>query len=662
MGIIDQGLQRIDLKDLSLSDVGSRPAPEDYIERLAFDTRSNTLYGLDHVTQSLVRIDPTTGQRYVVGALNAVFNPYHQHYGMAYDPVYDRLLATDGGSLVQIDSKTGLETSLSSDINRDDLAIDADAKLLYRVGGSGELQSTTLDTFTTTTIGPLADTVGTYLITGLAYDPQAQHLYGVDANSHQLLLIDRATGAAQPVSLVGYKQLHGLAWDPRCHCLYSFADETHQLVRIDVNEGTQTAVGGMILRQIDGLALDAESGKLYGVENSNTRLLRIDPASGDTTVIGPFNPPLNSDQRLHIAYDSDTKRFYVINYDLRTDSNTLLIIETNAGSSGGMFATRKTFDLGAKAIADITLDVDAGVLYGIDAGRNALITIDTATGEISSRGNFAAEHVVQTLTYNSNDKTLFGFTQAGQLVSIDPASAGLTPLGFIPVTGPVKLNFAAFTGILYAYLIDTKSLAVVDTATPGLTQTVTLPAQFPGNMAYDGPLAMVGLNPATGNLLHYNIDKGTYFTSSGSYGFRSINNLGYDTATHTLYAVDYLTDTLVTLDRQRGTAVGRGRFSANSLVGGMAFDANHGRMYFVDMLTSYLHYFDAATLRSVPIGATGFNYLRGLAYVAATDTLYGIRGDYTSVTSTLVRIDTVTGRAAELKKFSGIATSLQAIP
>jgi len=92
--------------------------------------------------------------------------------------------------------------------------------------------------------------VGLLSIDGLAFDPNSNTLYGVDALLYgQLFSINKATGAAIAIGALlalrtsGFDSVVGLAFDPGSDTLYGTDASTNQLITINTTTSVGTAVG-----------------------------------------------------------------------------------------------------------------------------------------------------------------------------------------------------------------------------------------------------------------------------------------------------------------------------------------------------------------------------------------------------------------------------------
>ena len=76
---------------------------------------------------------------------------------------------------------------------------------------------------------------------GLAYDSLGDVLYGINPLQDQLFVIDRVSGAAQPIGSpgdLGFPNANGLTFDSVNRILYATDNNTNSLFTIDTATGT----------------------------------------------------------------------------------------------------------------------------------------------------------------------------------------------------------------------------------------------------------------------------------------------------------------------------------------------------------------------------------------------------------------------------------------
>jgi hypothetical protein len=170
------------------------------IQGLAYDGNSGTLYGADHVSDSLYVINQTTGVASLVGA----FGVNVASVGLAYDSnAHVLFMSHNGGSaskLFSVNTGSGVATQIGSD---------------FGVG-----------------------------ITGLGYDTNSDTLYGMGADFN-LYTLDTTTGAlSSPIGSMGFIQGGGLTFDSVAGKLYA-TDSSGNLWTLNTSTGVGTLVGAI---------------------------------------------------------------------------------------------------------------------------------------------------------------------------------------------------------------------------------------------------------------------------------------------------------------------------------------------------------------------------------------------------------------------------------
>jgi len=179
--------------------------------------------------------------------------------------------------------------------------------LLYSEHAGSTLQTIDTDTLAfPNIIGPSG--VATQ-INGLAYDPNADILYGIDSvGVGGLYTINRSTGAASFIGVTGGFNLQGLAFDSLNNVLY--ATETFVnggLFEINPSTGASTRVG-TLASAIAGLAYDSLNDQLVGSGVGTGDLFGLNRATAAQALL--FDGPLSATDGL--AYDPDKNLFWSI--------------------------------------------------------------------------------------------------------------------------------------------------------------------------------------------------------------------------------------------------------------------------------------------------------------------------------------------------------------
>ncbi|QDV43965.1 hypothetical protein Enr13x_38260 [Stieleria neptunia] len=201
------------------------------------------LFLADGNSSSLWTINTTTGNATRVGSLGLT----PSLIGLAYDSVGGDLLMTssngDNSQLFRLDQSTG-QASLVGD-------------------------------------------TGSQAISGLAFDPHSQVLYGGSGATNSLFTIDRGTGAATLVGGYGVEVGgHGLGFDSQNQQLLMTDVVQDTLYSVDRNTGAATAIGGTGLTSVAGLAFHSGENRLYGINANDDTLVRLNTSTGVGEVVG----------------------------------------------------------------------------------------------------------------------------------------------------------------------------------------------------------------------------------------------------------------------------------------------------------------------------------------------------------------------------------------
>lgn len=303
----------------ALSTVGLLDAPA---------VRANTLFGVDGITDQLVRIDQTTGAGTAIGPLG-----FGLVGALAYDPNTNTLYGIDGVTdvLLNIDTKTGTASLVGS--------------------------------LTLAVTGQTVDGVA-----GLAYDPNTSTLYAVNPGdntspiSDNLLTIDASNGVASAVGPLGFGDVTGLSFDPTTGQLFGVEWRADKLLTIDTAGGTATpAPGSLGFGDAVAIAVHPVTGVIYGVDDLSNQLFTIDPVTGAGTVVGPLG--FNGILGLAFAFDSEPPLVY-----------------WTAGHRGGVWRS----DLGGAHIERVGGPLQSGRHISLDRLHNRMYWVDSSTGQVLS--------------------------------------------------------------------------------------------------------------------------------------------------------------------------------------------------------------------------------------------------------------------------------------
>jgi hypothetical protein len=198
-----------------------------------------------------------------------------------------------------------------------------------------------------------------------------------------------------------------------------------RLVSFDLVTGHATPVGS-VGGVIQNIAYRPATGYLYGYDVATTQaLMQISPVDGASSPIGPRITNFGWQDVQGFAYSAVQNEFFAT----LTATNELLRVNPDTGvpTLVGVMPDRSW------ALAS---DPDSGTLYGVSIFTQGLISIDTNDGSITAIGNGMPVGPVEGLAFNQEDGLLYAVVigipfQYSTLVTIDPATADMTPIGVI---------------------------------------------------------------------------------------------------------------------------------------------------------------------------------------------------------------------------------------
>ncbi|MCH8227894.1 MAG: hypothetical protein IIC63_05725, partial [Proteobacteria bacterium] len=276
------------------------------IEGLAFDANTNTIYGADAKTGVLFTIDPASGATAIVGQVVGSWASSHRRIvGLAFDPNTTTLYGSMDGlfsdsELITIDLESGVHTVVGSfefGVEMRDLAFDPQSQTLFGVGSTASSDNRFFTIDVATGIAQLTGATSTHAIIGLAFDSNTGWLYGtyaLNSSDAALVTIDPATGRTSSVGPLGrWRDARGLAFDSHMNTLFGagsgdIGTDQQQLITIDTNTGASTPLRSFGFRLVSDLAFDENTGVLYGSSWPSLQLLTIDMATGIGTAVGPL--------------------------------------------------------------------------------------------------------------------------------------------------------------------------------------------------------------------------------------------------------------------------------------------------------------------------------------------------------------------------------------
>jgi hypothetical protein len=226
------------------------------------------VYGIDQLRNTLLGINPDTGQATAIGVVRGNLIPDTESLShldaLAWSPD-GRTLYALGTALVRGFVKVTLHT------------LDPD---------TGAVQTTVMVTMDRPdTTAPVVTALGVDASGGLL----AAVSFGNAGNASELGRLDPATGAVTLLGPTGFRVLFGVQFDAAFRTLYALVglQIPPVLVALDPTTGQGTAIAETDLStQAEAMTLTAD-GRLL-VAGSDGRLYELDPSTGASTLIGPM--------------------------------------------------------------------------------------------------------------------------------------------------------------------------------------------------------------------------------------------------------------------------------------------------------------------------------------------------------------------------------------
>jgi len=181
-----------------------------------------------------------------------------------------------------------------------------DSRLVGSDVSGNRLVSIDCSTGAATEIGPFNQDVVGGAMTGLAYDPVNERLYGI-GNQGGFYRVNVSTGRGVFIGNTGLGNPNGLAYDSVHEVLYAsncwYPGPANDLYRVDVTTGAATLVGsvGESYTNVEGLAYSPKTDTLFGVADYQGQLVAIDRVTGAASPL-PTALPLDHAWR-GLAYD-----------------------------------------------------------------------------------------------------------------------------------------------------------------------------------------------------------------------------------------------------------------------------------------------------------------------------------------------------------------------
>lgn len=509
-------------------------------------------------------------------------------------------------------------------------------------------------------------------LTGLAFDPDTDRLYGFSRSAGSVLRIDPVGWVPTALEPIGFSDVRGLAFDTTSGTLYAI-DGGAGLLSVDLTTGRGTLVGSTG-RICTGLAVVVISGTptLYSVDTGSNQLVQLSTTTGSATSVGTLTASGLGELAWHPAAGflysvrpSDGQLFAVNRLTAQATSAgsvtqsglrpggitvqpTALTFDAVRGTLIGAFdsflatinpagpVTERIGATGYRQVQAMAYDPATDTTYGVDLTTDLLLRIDRGTGKAAAVGLTGYGNVTA-LAFDTAQQKLYG-AGTGQLIELDVSTGAHTvvgPVGFgvsglaYDSVGSRLLGVDGATSNIFAINTTTGSGSViVSNIGPSATGLAFDPA---GNRALTNTLDGIRAIPlATGQ------PELVVAQPGGRYG-----GLAWSTADSRLYGFDVVTRGLHRFDIERRTVLqATGRTALESLAG----DPAAGFVFALDTTLDRLVQVSLATGAVTDVGPLGFADVAGLARDPQTGRLFTIDNGG----NRLLEIDATTGAATIL--------------
>lgn len=626
----------------SLTKVGDQAIGFIAVEGAAYDETADVLYVVSDATQDMLgMVDPATGELTQIGSIG-----FYEVECLAFDPTAGVLYGVDDATntLLEIDTSTGRGTAVGA-LNGlgfslvQGCAFDSTNNVLY---GVHRTTNTLITIDTTTGVGTSVGNGSADFIEGLAYDPNADKLFGSndDDDTRQLVEVNRTDGTTTVVGSLDDQaaEIQALAFDSTANVLYGADVALRSLVEIADDTGEVTHLSALGVLGVDALAYDDTNGILYGVANNfgdGSALVSWDKTNGklkSETILADtaFILGLAYGNNTLFAYDDVSQEMVTI--DPATGELTYL------GDPGQQFTA---------------LDYGNGTLYA--STGNQLFTVDVATATLVGTYDDLVTSV-EGMAYDAANSVLYvieDFNGTGSffLSSVDPSNADATPIGTIEMASRSIYGLAHDGTALYGVDDARAALTRIDTTDARVT-LVASQAVVPDGMAFDPGANTVYISEEDFNWL-WAYDLTTSNTTlvglmEDNVGDLFVPGLAFDPTTNTLFGADELNE-LVTIDTATGFITVVGEFDLTSDVQGLAWDDATSTLYAASVTDIYtVNRVDAS---QTAIGSfANHDDVRGLAWDPIGGRLIGVdNGLDSGEAPEAITINTTTGESTTLR-------------
>ena len=395
-------------------------------------------------------------------------------------------------------------------------------------------------------------------VSGLAFDPNSDTLYGIDQGSGQLYRIDFNTGAATPAGAQVNPNVGAIDFDPASNTLFGLDDGAGtgtKLIKINPLTGARVVVGalGDGITDCDGLAFCGDDRQLYTINQPGRQLVRIDPNTGAGTVIGTAGPFGGSGHGL--ACGSDCAPACAANGPVPPDDAQQQSIGTNVSWLGcpnqKIFGVDSNPTMGINQLDDIVTGSGGATvigpttpgssqitgmawggqaMYAIDLATGALLTLNTQTGTPTTAGLTGLTGWQALASDVQDNGQLYGITQANKLYRISNTGSATLVTGSNVGSLITALEFDR-TGQLWGIEFASGKVYRINKLNGAVSLAATTIAGFQG-LDFDDTGTAYGHNSSTDSLYTINLATGVA-TLRGASGTDSVKSIAFG------YSTDY---------------------------------------------------------------------------------------------------------------------------
>lgn len=474
----------------------------------------------------------------------------------------------------------------------------------------------------------------------------------------------------------GHQGVRALAFDEEAQRLYGVDAETRQVLEIEVNgvtgmpEVTERGTLPVAYTGVEGLAVDRTTRRFYAADRTTDRLLEIDPATGGAQERARL-------PRLEVAdvtYSAAGDRFVLADepngelvpfdakgHDIRLDTVAALDYDAQGQRLLGVHAGQAMLLavhpetgwkewvgwVGIGGLKGLAVDGANRTAYAVDVDRDMLVRIDTEVGTGTDVGLVGGASrpwgQVEGLAFDTDQGVLYGLDKAtGTLLILDRQTAAATAVNGWVLGGLAGLAYEPGTpGRLHA--VDNASRQHV-TITLGTFAMVLEPIASPGieGLGFDAVRGVLwGSEPQTGQLVE--VWRRPAPPVPAFTDVRAVAKVGaalflYDAGDHRLKRLDLASGTVDPVaDLGNRTLEALTFQPSTGLL--IASDVGSGRLLTVNPVSGEVQI----------LGSTGFADVRGLAIDETSGLLHGVD----RATQTLLVINPATAAVAYSRPLLG---------